>query len=268
VITKSLQGYHSSLKFYALEGYMNEPIKTKICTKCKTEKPIEMFCKQKASKDGIRPQCKKCDKAYRQANRDVIAERTKVYQKANAEKIAKYKKAYFQTHAEKTAEYQKDYYQANAESIIERTKVYYQANTGKIAERTKVYQKANAEKIVEYSKAYFQDNCEKLLKQSKAYKKSPIGKAVQKNARYKRRSITKQGDVTSAQLLDLTTNAKVCYWCNTSLKSKKVHVYHYTPLSKGGEHTLSNLVVTCAKCNLTKNAKDPIVFAQSIGRLL
>lgn len=33
---------------------------TKICTKCKTEKPIEDFYKDKASRNGRRPDCKKC----------------------------------------------------------------------------------------------------------------------------------------------------------------------------------------------------------------
>ena len=40
------------------------------------------------------------------------------------------------------------------------------------------------------------------------------------------------------------------------------------PLSKGGEHTLTNLVVSCPTCNLQKNAKDPIEFANKLGRLL
>ena len=79
---------------------------------------------------------------------------------------------------------------------------------------------------------------------------------------------TKQGDVTSNQLLKLQQNAKVCYWCGINLKGKATHIDHYIPISKGGEHTLSNLVASCDKCNLIKHAKDPFVFANSIGKLL
>jgi len=86
--------------------------------------------------------------------------------------------------------------------------------------------------------------------------------------RQRRRSLTKQGDVTNIQLLELQQNAKVCYWCKCLLKNVKVHIDHYVPLSKGGLHTLSNLVVSCSKCNLSKEAKLPNDFANSIGRLL
>lgn len=61
---------------------------------------------------------------------------------------------------------------------------------------------------------------------------------------------------------------KVYYWCSCSLKNKTTHIDHYEPLSRGGAHTISNLVVSCSNCNLRKRAKDPIEFAQSIGRLL
>ena len=68
--------------------------------------------------------------------------------------------------------------------------------------------------------------------------------------------------------MELQNNAKICYWCNVSLKNTKVHIDHYTPLSKGGEHTISNLVVSCSKCNLEKHSKDPLEFAITKGKLL
>jgi len=206
---------------------MQETIKTKFCNKCQTEKSVELFYKDNREKDGLRYQCKECNRAYQQANRQ-----------ANAEKIA---------------EYQKAYQQANTEKLVYQKRAYYQAN---------------AEKLAEYQKAYQQANPEKIAERVKVYQKTPTYKASQKNARHKRRTITKQGDVTTQQLLDLTTKAKECYWCNTSLKNKSTHIDHYIPLSKGGEHTLNNLVVSCSKCNLTKHTKDPIKFANSIGKLL
>ena len=161
----------------------------------------------------------------------------------------------------------KAYYQANSEKISVNQKAYYQANAEKILVNHKAYREANAEKYAEYHKAYREANRDKISVNHKAYQQTPIGKAVQKNASHKRRSITRQGDVTTQQLLELQNNAKTCYWCGVSLKSKEVHIDHYVPLSKGGEHTLSNLAVSCAKCNQTKSVKDPVIFAQSIGKL-
>lgn len=120
----------------------------------------------------------------------------------------------------------------------------------------------------EQKKVYQNKNKEAISKQKKVYRQTDIYKASLKNTQHKRRTQTNQGDITSNQILELQQNAKVCYWCNTSLKNKVIHIDHYIPLSKGGEHTLSNLVVSCPSCNMSKGAKDPQQFANKIGRLL
>ncbi len=153
-------------------------------------------------------------------------------------------KKYKDINKEKTAEY----YRENKEKRAEYRKQYYKENKEKTAE----YQKLNKDKIVEYNKKY-----SKTLK----------GRAINKNNIHKRRTVAKEGDVTTNQLSELQSNAKVCYWCNCNLKKAKIHIDHYIPLSRGGEHTLGNLVVSCATCNIKKNAKDPIEFANSIGKL-
>ena len=225
---------------------------TKICTKCQIEKSVELFHKNKNKKDGLQAQCKECVKAYYQANSEAITEQKRGYCQVNAEKIAEYRQAY---------------YQANREVATERMKAYYQANREVATERMKAYYQANSEKIAQQKKDYYQSNIGKMIELTKAYRQTQKGKAVRKNSDHKRRSITRQGDVTTQQLLELEQSAKVCYWCGVSLKGKKIHIDHYIPLSKGGEHTLSNLVVSCAKCNISKSSKDPLKFAQSVGKL-
>jgi len=231
---------------------MLETIKTKLCPKCQTEKSVELFSKDKTTKDGLQTRCKECAKAYQQtnaeANKEKIAKQGKSYREANKEKIAKRKKAYREANKDKRAEYIK-------------------THADRIAAQMKEYRQSNASKIVEYRKKYNQNNASKLVEYRKAYFQTPIGKAAKKNSNHKRRSITKQGDVTTQQLLELQQNAKACYWCGISLKGKKVHVDHYVPLKLGGEHALNNLVVSCSHCNQNKHAKDPIKFANSIGKL-
>lgn len=119
-----------------------------------------------------------------------------------------------------------------------------------------------------YSKRYRDKNKEKISKQSKLYKKTDIAIISNKNYKHSRRSRIKKGDVTNKQLLELQQSAKTCYWCNKSLKNTQKHIDHYVPFKKGGLHTLSNLVVSCSSCNLSKQAIDPIVFANSVGKLL
>lgn len=58
-----------------------------------------------------------------------------------------------------------------------------------------------------------------------------------------------------------------CYWCGDK-QAKEYTIDHYVPLAKGGKHVVGNLVIACRPCNVRKSAKDPLVFAKQMGRLL
>lgn len=242
----------------------------KTCSRCKADKDFYMFSKLKSSKDGFSYQCKECDRKcykdnkdriakYRLDNKDKIADVRKKYYEKNKDKIAKYKKEYANINKEKLKQKRID----NKERIKEKMNEWRLKNKDKIKESRKQYRKDNKDKI----KKYQEENKEKFDKYQKEWHKSEKGKASSANAIHKRRTITKQGDVTTQQILELK-KAKHCYWCNISLKNKTIHIDHYVPLAKGGKHTLSNLVIACSKCNLNKNAKDPIEFANSVGKLM
>ena len=56
-----------------------------------------------------------------------------------------------------------------------------------------------------------------------------------------------------AELRDIQKNK--CYYCSIELDfttKGKTHLDHYIPLSKGGTHSISNVVWSCDKCNLQK----------------
>lgn len=77
-------------------------MKTKICSKCREEKPLSEFRKDKTKKDGYYSSCKKCCKGfyqknivkyqtisceYYQNNKDYVKKRNKKYNKKYPEKI-------------------------------------------------------------------------------------------------------------------------------------------------------------------------------------
>jgi len=105
----------------------------KKCSKCKKEKPFSEFSKQKRSKDGLRSECKSCEKQYREANKERKAEWGKQYYEANKEKIKQYR--------EENKEKRKQYLKENKERVAEREKQYYEANKERISEYKKQYQK-------------------------------------------------------------------------------------------------------------------------------
>ncbi len=63
----------------------------KICTKCKIEKPRAEFHRRAASKDGLRPHCKDCQKvyirAYYQSNRAQIVGKVRKYRRSEVGRI-------------------------------------------------------------------------------------------------------------------------------------------------------------------------------------
>lgn len=59
----------------------------------------------------------------------------------------------------------------------------------------------------------------------------------------------------------------LCVSCRGKL-GDSYHRDHVVPLSLGGSNDISNIQLLCEFCNLSKGAKDPIVWAQEHGRLL
>ncbi|HHJ1495590.1 TPA: HNH endonuclease [Pseudomonas aeruginosa] len=132
-------------------------------------------------------------------------------------------------------------------------KRYQVLNKDRIEKRTRVYREANREKLIARAKKWAANNPEKR-------------KIISKNNKAKRRAIEGNG-LTFSELSAWEKAApKVCHWCSKSCKSR-YHIDHYQPLSKGGLHEISNLVIACPTCNLRKSAKDPYEFAASMGRL-
>ncbi len=98
----------------------------KKCSKCKEEKELSKFNKDKKSKDGHRTQCMKCRSKLRK-------EYDKEYNKKNKEKINEYRKEW----REKNKEYFKEYREKNKEKIKERNKKYNKNNREKLNEYVK-----------------------------------------------------------------------------------------------------------------------------------
>ena len=243
----------------------------KICTKCKTGKELSFFSKDKSRKDGHSFVCKKCSKEYNSKyynkNKNKILNNAKEYGYENKDKKREYDKEYREQNRDKIIARQKIWSDSNREQRAKYKKEYYQNNKDDILEKNKLYRMKNAKDIAKRRKIYQDKNKDNLSKYYKYYKSTDKGKAVKRNSNHKRRQVEKIGDVTSEQMLELM-KIKICYWCGCSLKNKNAHIDHYIPLSKGGKHTISNLVVSCVSCNLRKNAKDPMEFALEVGKLL
>jgi 5-methylcytosine-specific restriction endonuclease McrA len=138
-------------------------------------------------------------------------------------------------------------------------------NNRRAAARKRYHAKSLEKKRLERAKYKWKGAKAYQLKWARANPERVIAKV------HKRRSakLKSRGSFTNYDLAWImrAQNGK-CAYCRFSLSKRKKHVDHILPLSCGGSNDRTNIQYLCAPCNLTKGAKDPILFAQELGRLL
>ena len=124
----------------------------KTCSKCKIEKPLSEFSKNKSKKDGLQDRCKECCAFYEQQNKDKRREYFSLYHQQNKDKIKEQQALYYQQNKDERKEYQTLYNKQNKEQIKEQKDLYREQNKHKIKE----YYQQNKDKIKEYQTLYLQ----------------------------------------------------------------------------------------------------------------
>jgi len=110
---------------------------------------------------------------------------------------------------------------------------------------------------------------EKIAARAKAAKARPEERERLRINKQNRRDRTRSGKLTrgiTAKLMTLQRGC--CAGCACNLSESGHHLDHIVPLALDGEHADHNMQLLCPRCNLQKNAKDPIAWAQLQGRLL
>ena len=113
----------------------------KVCTKCKVDKELTEFYKQKSTKYGLFSQCKSCEKErlkkYRESNKERIKEIQKKWREDNKQHLKQWRE-YNEAHLK---EYQKKWAKNNKEHIKEKHKKWCQTNKEHLKEYQKKYNK-------------------------------------------------------------------------------------------------------------------------------
>lgn len=237
--------------------------KTRICTKCKKELPIEMYSKSASHKGGYYPSCKVCvreaNKKRYQANKEKYKEKAKEYAKNNFEKIADQKRKYHEKNYDKIQEYKKKYREQHRDELNQKQKKYYENNKEKVKE----YQQKNKFNILKKHNEYI-----KLRKKDDVYRLKCNIRTILCDS-FKRKKCIKKDKAekilgcTIDQLIEHlkeTYNARY----HTEWDGRPVHIDHIIPLAtaENEENVIklchwSNLQLLIPKDNLEKGAKDP-----------
>lgn len=159
--------------------------------------------------------------AVRKRNKDDDREYGKVYREINRDREAARRKAW----REANPNYHKDHYKKNKEKILSANKEWLDSHPG-------------------FLKKYREENPDKIRILKRAHK-------------HRRRARIKEvgGEFTEDEInMQRRMQRGTCVYCPARL-SDGYHIDHKTPIARGGRNDWANIHLTCAPCNLRKNAK-------------
>jgi 5-methylcytosine-specific restriction endonuclease McrA len=224
-------------------------IEPRICTLCGNPYPptTEFFFKQKNGKYGLSSRCKKCHTKI-----------TSVNQRKNRMRYNGYSQKHVDTHRDVI----------NARNCKRRRE-----HPEKVRATDRRYREAHPDKVKEVQRTskrkLRQEQPERVRAYDREYSKRPNARLTDKvNGHAKRaRKRAAEGNHTAAQELEQLKRQKGrCYYCG-SMVGDDWQPDHVIPLSRGGSNDISNIVITCRKCNNKKLNKLPHEWSEG-GRLL
>lgn len=228
----------------------------RICSKCGTEKNIDNFqaiksrnyrlticrqCESKRKQDWLKSNPIKIEekrikgreytRQYRVKNKGKCKESAVLYKKNNPDKVKMWKR--------------NDY--------LKRKKI--------CNEKSKEYYEKNKDKIIAWQTGWAEANHEKVKSIKRKYNNSIKGRAARHNYRSLKRANGYKLTEDNIKMLISQQNNK-CFYCDKDLENFQIE--HIIPLSKGGEHKLYNIVLSCSFCNHSKGHKSPEDFVNKI----
>jgi 5-methylcytosine-specific restriction endonuclease McrA len=150
--------------------------------------------------------------------------------------------------------YDQERYQEKKEEHKSRSKENYWNNREKQVEYNKKYYQENREKF----KENYWDNREERLEHVKRYERENREKVrVNGERKRARKRNAPVNDFTSKQWkLLILFYESCCVYCGS--RQTRITMDHIIPLSKGGSHTLSNILPCCLSCNSQKHNGPPL----------
>jgi len=179
----------------------------------------------------------------------------------DSEQDKAYHVAYREAHRDTMRIYPAKYREAHREKLREMARIAGPAYTASHKEQIRAYCKAHQKEKAEYNRRYAAIHKEELRAYQVAYRKTERGREltrehVKRRDHLKRQiaQIDPEAVLTYPQWTHILRLSKGrCYWC--SGKTKRFEQDHVIPLSRGGLHTASNVVASCATCNRKKSNK-------------
>ena len=136
----------------------------------------------------------------------------------------------------------------------ERNKKNYFLNHKKYREKNNAYNRlmyaANPNIKNAKNKEWAKNNKDKIAVIQKRYRDNHPEAKINKANR--RRALKQKNGVFAVSQKEIRRLRRMpCIYCG----AKSEHIDHVIPLTRGGRHSIGNLVAACARCNISKNNK-------------
>lgn len=237
-----------------------DTLQEKLCTGCGLTKSLDKFHNDKSKKYGKHSRCKLCQNKGKKERDAKNPERLRAYYAAlpTRPKIIRKEKACTKCKIIKPIDefgrsaHAKDLHTTHC-LACKRI-----ANDANEAKRRAAYF-AKQEEKKQYARDRYLVHKIKMNQQSAAWAKAnPELAHSYANLHASRKRGAAISDLTAAQWLEIQeAQGHRCYYCGKRCKGKLTRD-HLTPLSKGGNHTLHNVIAVCRSCNSKKHIGPPL----------
>lgn len=201
-------------------------------------------------------------------NRELINKRQNQKRSENREEVRQKEREWYYNNKDKIKSVKTKWRENNKDLLKKCRLKRYWENPEKYRELQKQYKLENKDTVYAYNSKYYQENIEKEKIRVKYWQKAnpETIKIINKNRRARKRNAEGKYSLGDIKRITLQQNNK-CAYCSIELKKIR-HIDHIIPLIKGGSNWPSNIQILCPSCNMRKQAKDPIDFARSLGKLI
>lgn len=171
-----------------------------------------------------------------------------------------YDRQYYQEHTAEIKAYQAQYYLSHRQKVIDRRMRYYNEHRDQERIAQAKYREDHHDGLREYAAEYYKLNRDerRLARAIWQAAHQPLMKES-KRRHHARQTGAKINDLTNAQWQERKAEyGSLCAYCLKPMGT--VSQDHMTPLSRGGDHTLTNVVPACRSCNSLKGTKTLLEF--------
>lgn len=223
----------------------------------------------KDSKEYLEFRRKKNEANRRYYSKPEVKARKKIYKenydKNNKEKISKYGYS-----LRARPEYQnriREWRTINKEHLRLKSKEWRIKNKEYKKKIDREYRINNKEKVNLNKRKYYSNNKDKVNNMKKKYNSSFKGKINRTKRNHKVLSLKHKVkfDLTSEQIKELFNKYDSCIYCG---RKDKLSLDHLHPITKNGDTSINNIVISCRPCNASKGDRDVEEWCNEKGYLI